>query len=147
MFDVITLNHVIEHVHEPIKVLKLCHELLKPGGQLWLETPNIDSFGYARFKKNWRGLETPRHLILFNRSSLTQAFISAGFPLPNDCARPSPCVGIFMASFAMEHGYAPYQLLKVPKIFHWQAIMTGYAGNLLPFRREFITMTARKMKL
>jgi len=60
LFDVITLNHVIEHVHEPFDVLKRCHALLKPGGQLWLETPNIDSFGHGIFRKNWRGLEPAR---------------------------------------------------------------------------------------
>lgn len=65
--------------NEPFMVREACHALLKPGLQLWLETPNIDSFGYARFQKIWRGLKTPRHLVLFNRQSLSQAFVRQVF--------------------------------------------------------------------
>jgi len=66
LFDVITLSHVIEHLSDPVKVLEACHGLLKPGGQLWLETPNIESIGHVYFQENWRGLEPPRHLVLFS---------------------------------------------------------------------------------
>ncbi|MCK5664178.1 MAG: methyltransferase domain-containing protein, partial [Thiotrichaceae bacterium] len=52
-FDVITLSHVIEHVHQPVEVLKYCYSLLKPDGFLWLETPNIESEGYRLFGANW----------------------------------------------------------------------------------------------
>lgn len=142
VFDVITLNNVIEHLHDPIKVLKSCYALLKPGGQLWLETPNINSFGHARFKKNWRGLETPRHLILFNRNSLNQAFVSAGFTAPNDCARPTS--RIYWTSFALELGCSPYQKLVMPKLLLWQAKMAAYAEVLLLSRREFLTVVVRK---
>lgn len=144
LFDVITLNHVIEHVYEPVKVLETCHALLKPGGQLWLETPNIDSFGHARFQQNWRGLETPRHLALFNRQSLARAFISAGFPAPHDRVRPSACTGIFQASFAMEHGHSPYEALATPKALQLRAAIAAFAETFLPSRREFLTVTACK---
>jgi 2-polyprenyl-3-methyl-5-hydroxy-6-metoxy-1,4-benzoquinol methylase len=144
LFDVITLNHVIEHVYDPVKVLKTCHALLKPGGQLWLETPNIDSFGHTRFQKNWRGLETPRHLVLFNRHSLRQAFINAGFPAPHDRASPSACAGMFKASFAMVHGHSPYKPVVVPKALQLRATIAAFAERLLPSRREFLTVTARK---
>jgi 2-polyprenyl-3-methyl-5-hydroxy-6-metoxy-1,4-benzoquinol methylase len=143
-FDVITLNHVIEHVHDPVKVLKTCHALLKPGGQLWLETPNIDSFGHARFRQNWRGLETPRHLVLFNRDSLSKAFISAGFPAPQDRSRPSPCSEIYAMSYGMEQGYSPYQELALSKAPQWQATRAAFLGALLPSHREFLTVVARK---
>ena len=69
-YDVITLSHVIEHVHEPDALLKKTYALLKPGGMLWLSTPNIDSALSRIYKENWRGLEPPRHLVLFNYSSL-----------------------------------------------------------------------------
>ncbi|MGH8211224.1 MAG: class I SAM-dependent methyltransferase, partial [Steroidobacteraceae bacterium] len=69
-FDAITLSHVIEHVYDPVDVLRRCHQLLKPGGYLWLETPNTDSLGYALYGAHWRGLEAPRHLALLNFASL-----------------------------------------------------------------------------
>lgn len=144
LFDVITLNHVIEHVYEPVKVLETSHALLKAGGQLWLETPNIDSLGHARFQQNWRGLETPRHLVLFNRQSLGQAFISAGCPAPHDRAHPSPCAEMFKASFAMEHGRSPYESLATPKALQLRVAIAAFVETLWPPRREFLTVTTRK---
>lgn len=40
-FDTILMVHVIEHLIEPISVLKYCNLLLKPGGRLLIDTPNI----------------------------------------------------------------------------------------------------------
>lgn len=144
LFDIITLNHVIEHVHDPIHVLKACHTLLKPGGQIWLETPNIDSFGHTRFKENWRGLEPPRHLVLFNRQSLQQALLDAGFQAARDMVRPSPTAGMYQASFAMQLGRSPYDAGAVAMTLKLQARFATLGGMLLPRRREFLTMTAHK---
>ncbi len=40
-FDTIVLNAVVEHLVEPIRVLRYLHELLKPGGELIITTPNV----------------------------------------------------------------------------------------------------------
>ena len=58
-FDAITINHVIEHVHDPIALLTACNRLLRAGGTLWLETPNIDAQGHTFFGEHWRGLRVP----------------------------------------------------------------------------------------
>ena len=47
-FDAITLSHVIEHVHDPVEVIRACFNLLKSGGYIWLDTPNIAS-GFGSF--------------------------------------------------------------------------------------------------
>lgn len=78
-FDAITLSHVIEHVHEPQLVLKEAFKLLKPGGQIWIETPNIESVGHEYFGSNWRGLEPPRHIVIFNWSALESLLKETGF--------------------------------------------------------------------
>lgn len=79
IFDAITLSHVIEHVHDPLDVLKNCYRLLKKGGCLWIETPNLDGLGYSQFGKYWRGLEPPRHLVIFTTSSLRTLLKNTGF--------------------------------------------------------------------
>jgi hypothetical protein len=89
-------------------------------------------------------LETPRHLVLFNRKSLGQAIIDAGFLAPNDRTRPSACAGMFQASFAMEHGYSPYEALATPMTLRLQTMLAAIAERLLPSRREFLTVTATK---
>lgn len=78
-FDAITLSHVIEHVHDPIKLLELCYQKLNSGGRLWIETPNLNAQGHSVYRKNWRGLEPPRHLVLFDTESLRKLLIDIGF--------------------------------------------------------------------
>jgi 2-polyprenyl-3-methyl-5-hydroxy-6-metoxy-1,4-benzoquinol methylase len=78
-FDAIGARHFIEHVPDPIEMLRECRRLLKPGGLLVLITPNARSWGHSRFQADWRGLEPPRHLHVFTRSSLATACALAGF--------------------------------------------------------------------
>jgi 2-polyprenyl-3-methyl-5-hydroxy-6-metoxy-1,4-benzoquinol methylase len=69
-FDAITMNHVIEHVPDPIGLLKECRRVLSSGGKLVVATPNIRSLGAHVFGEYWRGLEVPRHLFLFSPQAL-----------------------------------------------------------------------------
>jgi 2-polyprenyl-3-methyl-5-hydroxy-6-metoxy-1,4-benzoquinol methylase len=78
-FDAVSLNHVIEHVPDPIGTLAECHRILKKGGKLVLATPNISSLGHCFFKQDWRGLEPPRHLHVFGPGSMAAALSEAGF--------------------------------------------------------------------
>jgi len=94
--DRIVLSHVIEHVYDPGALLRHCRRLLKPDGVLWLETPNLDSAGHEVFGADWRGLEPPRHLVLFRRRGLTLLLRAAGF------SRISPCAPRDMARVLFE---------------------------------------------
>jgi len=69
-FDAITMNHVIEHVLDPIELLKECNRILRPGGTLVVVTPNINSLGRYSFGEYWRGLEVPRHVFLFSPDAM-----------------------------------------------------------------------------
>lgn len=80
-FDVITMNHVIEHVYDPEKLLLECKRILKPGGRLVILTPNTESLGNKVFKKNWRGLEVPRHMVIFSVSNLGLLVSKSGFKI------------------------------------------------------------------
>lgn len=78
-FDQVTMHHVLEHLHEPVAALQRIGSWMNPGGRLWLQTPNIDSRGAAHFGAAWRGLEAPRHLVLFNLRTLRSTLERAGF--------------------------------------------------------------------
>jgi 2-polyprenyl-3-methyl-5-hydroxy-6-metoxy-1,4-benzoquinol methylase len=87
-FTAVTLNHVIEHIHDPHAALRMCHDLLLPTGVLWIATPNFDSTSHREFGRHWRGLEPPRHLVLYRSSSLDHILTQAGFTV---VARPRYC--------------------------------------------------------
>ena len=78
-FDAISMNHVIEHVLEPIGLLEECQRVLKPSGRLVVVTPNIQSLGHRLFKESWAALNPPHHLYLFSPESLSQAMVTSGF--------------------------------------------------------------------
>jgi 2-polyprenyl-3-methyl-5-hydroxy-6-metoxy-1,4-benzoquinol methylase len=78
-FDVVLLSHVIEHVYDPISLLGYCHRMLRPGGKLVCITPNVESMAHKRFGRFWRGLEVPRHLLLFSRRTLEECARRSGF--------------------------------------------------------------------
>lgn len=95
-FDAVTLNHVIEHLHDPVAVLRRCRELAAPGGRLWVETPNLGAVSHLAFRQHWSGLDPPRHLALFDQSALRRACEEAGFSM----VRVSGTVGAFGMSAA-----------------------------------------------
>lgn len=78
-FDAVVMSHVIEHVPDPVVLLRQARGLMAAGGVLIAVTPNIESVGHRWFNANWRGLEPPRHLHLFSPDTLQSAAQAAGF--------------------------------------------------------------------
>lgn len=143
-FDVITAAHVLEHVHDPRAFVRRCLQLLKPGGVLWLETPNVDSQGHARFGAHWRGLEAPRHLSLFTPSSLRRLLLEAGFASVRDLPQSSPVRSMYTMSDRMRRGLSPYADDPVPPALRLQIAVANVIEKLRPARQEFLTVAARK---
>lgn len=139
-FEAITINHVIEHVPDPCGMLRKACDLLKPGGTLFLETPNIEAVGHEIFGRSWRGLEPPRHLILFSKSALFAALRVAGFTNVREVARPNPFFAL--ATESQQIARAEVCPEKVPKV---ALRVVGRLRSAVASRRsEFITVVASK---
>lgn len=80
-FDFIHMSHVIEHVRSPIATLTRVRQLLRPGGLLYVETPNIASLGARIWGEHWFALDSPRHLWLFDPSTLRRAVEASGLSI------------------------------------------------------------------
>lgn len=78
-FDVITMWESLEHVHDPVEVLRQAHQLLVPGGKIFISVPNIDSLPFRWFGHAWSALDLPRHLTHFAPWTLRLMLQRAGF--------------------------------------------------------------------
>jgi SAM-dependent methyltransferase len=106
-FDAVTLNHVIEHLHDPVKTLSLSRQALKPGGVIYLATPNFAAGGHRLFGADWFPLDPPRHLVLFTPQSLRRALERAGFE-PEPSIRPRfTALEMFSRSAHLQRGSDP----------------------------------------
>jgi SAM-dependent methyltransferase len=81
VFDLITLWNVIEHMPDPAGDLSRLHDLLAPSGTVVILTPDAGSHQANVFGRDWAALEVPRHLQLFNASSLSILAANAGLSL------------------------------------------------------------------
>ncbi|KPJ62036.1 MAG: hypothetical protein AMJ42_00290 [Deltaproteobacteria bacterium DG_8] len=79
--DVITMWDYLEHSPDPLGDLKICHSLLKRGGVIVLSTPNVDSWSFHLFKKNWIGFKNIDHLYFFSRQTLSKLTGMAGLTM------------------------------------------------------------------
>lgn len=142
-YDVITLSHVVEHMHDPCGLLSRLYQLLKPGGRLWLETPNIDSCGSSRFGRNWRGLEPPRHLTIFNLSSLRLALQKAGFENVREYWHGMSALSMYAESLALARRENLHNV-RLPLLSSFGALLFELIEVLRPEKREFLSLIACK---
>jgi SAM-dependent methyltransferase len=77
-FDVVSLIDVIEHVADPRKTLQKACRLLKPGGLLYLVTPDIRSLSASLLGRYWWGLREA-HLSYFSERTITRLLEDLGF--------------------------------------------------------------------
>ncbi len=73
-FDLINMDNVLEHVHNPLQVLTEVSRILKNNGRFYCSVPNFDSFQNRNFGKYWRALDVPRHLYFFTPNTLSILF-------------------------------------------------------------------------
>jgi SAM-dependent methyltransferase len=106
-FDAITFRLVFEHLHDPRGVLAECRRAIRPGGTLWIATPNIGSEGHRLFARNWFHLEPPRHAAVYSLTGLERLLAGSGFELV--AVRPlRQAQWSFRLSAALARGLAPY---------------------------------------
>jgi len=80
-FDLITMNHVLEHVENPTKNIKEVYRILKRGGNFIIAVPNKRSLAYFLLKKDWYQLDTPRHVNNFSDELLKKNLEKEGFKI------------------------------------------------------------------
>ncbi len=80
-FEVITLWHVLEHIHELELRIKQIKKLLKPSGRLIVAVPNCSSGDAQHYKQYWAAYDVPRHLYHFTPKDIQNLFQNFDFQL------------------------------------------------------------------
>jgi len=96
-YDLVIMNQLIEHVASPLDLLQTIVRILRPGGHLFLETPNLDSLDARAFRRRyWGGYHLPRHFHLFDSQTLPALVTLAGFQTV--AVRPLVCPQFWIIS-------------------------------------------------
>ena len=76
--DVVRMVHVLEHVPSPTETLTAIHRVLRPGGRLIIEVPNIAHVLSAAFRDHSWSVDLPRHFYHFSPDTLHKVVQQVG---------------------------------------------------------------------
>ncbi len=78
-FDIVTMWHVLEHVHDINERINQIYRILKKDGITIIAVPNAASKDAAIYQNFWAGYDLPRHLYHFKFDTIKALFEKNGF--------------------------------------------------------------------
>jgi 2-polyprenyl-3-methyl-5-hydroxy-6-metoxy-1,4-benzoquinol methylase len=76
--DIIMMWHVLEHIPNLKETTTQIRELLKDNGKLIIAVPNHKSFDAKYYKENWAAYDVPRHLLHFDKETMSKTLKKSG---------------------------------------------------------------------
>jgi 2-polyprenyl-3-methyl-5-hydroxy-6-metoxy-1,4-benzoquinol methylase len=119
-FEVITLWHVLEHVHEVNATIDWLKERLSKEGSLVIAVPNHESKDAEIYQEQWAAYDVPRHLYHFSQKSIKELFAKHGFELIETLPMKFDSFYVSMLSTKYQTG----------KINYVKAFIDGIKSNL-----------------
>ena len=119
-FDVITLWHVLEHVHDLTAYIQQLRSLLKSNGKLIIAVPNYTSKDAAIYKEYWAAYDVPRHLYHFSPYSMEVLMKKNGLTIKQ--YKPMWYDSFYISSLSSKY--------KNGKIKFLSAFWNGFTSNL-----------------
>jgi SAM-dependent methyltransferase len=142
-FDVITMWHVLEHVHKLNERMQRINQLLKPGGTLIIAVPDSDSWDAWKYKDFWAAYDLPRHLYHFNQNSLKILAKKNGFSV--DTVIPLKFDSFYISLLSEKYSSGKQNYLR--------ALINGIRSNIYGRKNEnnyssliYICKIAREVK-
>lgn len=86
-FHHVTMNHCLEHVHDPAASLVNIRRMTHPEGRIHLAIPTADSANFRIFHADWYHLDVPRHLHFFTHDSFRRLTAACGLRIVHRACR------------------------------------------------------------
>jgi SAM-dependent methyltransferase len=120
-FDLAVMHQLIEHVRDPRDLLAKVRRILKPGGVLSVETPDIDAWDFRLLSRRyWAGYHIPRHFYIFDRKNFSELAREVGFEVVSAVPLVNPVFWIHsIQSFCADKPF----LRRIAKFFHHQNVL------------------------
>jgi len=80
-WDLITYNHVFEHLDSPQKEIKRISEMLNKGGMCIINIPTASSYAWRKYRSYWYQIDAPRHFYLHSLKSMQILAQNAGLTI------------------------------------------------------------------
>ena len=123
-FDIVHSCHTIEHLAHPFASLKDHARVLKPGGLLLLDAPNIALIGADDILEEWF---IDKHLYHFSETTLTRMVEAAGFTI---LERPDPGDRINLLIVAQKNGQLAAEIAADPmEVARADNLFANYVRN------------------
>lgn len=78
-FDAVTFWHSLEHMHDPKVMLQEAYRILRVGGVVVVQVPNIDTVLFRVFGRHYSMIQAPYHLYHFSPLILGKLLKESGF--------------------------------------------------------------------
>lgn len=147
-YDLVLMIATIEHVENPLAVLRAAARLLRPGGRIAAVTDNTATLDFRLFgNRHWGGYHFPRHWNLFHRPSLRRLAEQAGLEVVEISTVLSPVNWVYsLRNRLVDRGYPRWMYerfsLKAPVAL---AAFTILDGCFQIFRRgALLKLVAQK---
>lgn len=119
-FDVVTLWHVLEHVHDLHETLSHLARVLSPQGCLFIAVPNHLSLDAQHYGPDWAAWDVPRHLWHFTPGALQGLLGRHGLKVKGH--RPMWFDSFYVSMLSEQYAHGR---LRMP-----QALLTGFRSNM-----------------
>ncbi len=107
-FDIISLWHVMEHLHDlPFTFSKL-RELLTDEGLLVVALPNAEAYDAAHYQNDWGAYDPPRHVWHFSADTFSRLAQKQGFRIEKIAPMPLDAFYVSMLSEKYQQHRMPF---------------------------------------
>ena len=118
-FHVITLWHVLEHIHQLSESVRKLKQLLAPNGTILVAVPNCESYDAKLYGEKWAAYDVPRHLYHFSTSTIRALFLKHRLVVHKIIPMKLDAYYISLLSSQYRDG----------QIGYWQAFRNGRISN------------------